>query len=582
MSVITKVLISLSSFLLFFSNKSYCNVYKDESVYMYNGIPGCSCFNHCGCFSHFIGHEGGFPDDKIGHPRLASDRVWHEFMKKILTTLKTTSFFLSSCYQRTCIESLVKCPPQNHYPFLLSDYMYVTENLGNLIEKERIENIKWYKKIYSKPKEQELLTNHINRVNKQTDDAIQLLGTIPETIIPLFQNIIENCDHNGSYNMAKIYNKGLISYLHGNLEESLDEIHQLLELAEKNNKQNFLASEVLQRQGENLLDVGRYHEAIEALTKAISKNPNNFEAYLQRASAYFETGDFDSSLNDYSTYKNSDHFSHYSLPPNEFIDAFSEAAFQGAYDASCDFIPSLCSTAYGLGECLWAFGEKPITCLENLAGAGYDMSEHVIDFLKNVDRNTLDKCTNEIVTLYDGFTNLSAAEKGELMGYTLGRYGVDIFAGAATVKGFSAYKKLREANRLCNLEAMSMSVTNKEIIVSRCLQQYSERCKFFENSKIHWGQQNKHILGNNNYIETKSIFEHKDASSLLKKYAGTGTPKRGEMGKAGYQEIIDFKERIGIWISDDGIYSLPTTKGVIHYGNKGAHIVPVHPDKKVW
>jgi hypothetical protein len=53
------------------------------------------------------------------------------------------------------------------------------------------------------------------------------------------------------------------------------------------------------------------------------------------------------------------------------------------------------------------------------------------------------------------------------------------------------------------------------------------------------------------------------------------------MGQRGYKEVIDFKENIGIWknLNED---SLPTTKGTIHYSKQGAHIVPAHPESRIW
>ncbi len=182
--------------------------------------------------------------------------------------------------------------------------------------------------------------------------------------------------------------------------------------------------------------------------------------------------------------------------------------------------------------------------------------------------------------LYENFNQLSDKEKGNLLGCILGKYGVDIFSGGAAIKGVSAYKNLKVANRICNLESMALSLSSKEGVVSKGLQQYANRCKFFEKSKIHWDKQNKHIVGKHNYQEGKSIFEHKDAPDLLKKYAGTGTPKRGEMGKSGYQEVVDFKEHIGMWRNK--VESSATTKGTIHYSKDGAHIVPEHPDAKLW
>lgn len=167
-----------------------------------------------------------------------------------------------------------------------------------------------------------------------------------------------------------------------------------------------------------------------------------------------------------------------------------------------------------------------------------------------------------------------------MVGYTVGKYGVDIFAGSTALKGVSAYKKLRNANRICNLESMVISVSSKERVVSKGLQQYSERCKFFENSKVHWGRQNKHIPGTNNYDGNKhrSILEHHDPTSLLKKHAGSGIPERGAPGMPGYKETIDFREHIGIWKMQDGSLQSSTTRGTIHYSKDGAHIVPARPN----
>lgn len=58
--------------------------------------------------------------------------------------------------------------------------------------------------------------------------------------------------------------------------------------------------------------------------------------------------------------------------------------------------------------------------------------------------------------------------------------------------------------------------------------------------------------------------------------------KKGKMGQAGYQEVVDFEEHIGIWKSKNGELSLPTNKGTIHYSKDGAHIVPENPNYELW
>lgn len=98
-------------------------------------------------------------------------------------------------------------------------------------------------------------------------------------------------------------------------------------------------------------------------------------------------------------------------------------------------------------------------------------------------------------------------------------------------------------------------------------------------AKVKSGAQEKHIPETPNYKQEvangkkKSIFygDNKKAQELLDKYAGTGK----EMGKN--KERIDFGQAIGKYYNiDTGKYE-ETTKGMIHYGKDGAHIVPARP-----
>ncbi|CCB90770.1 hypothetical protein WCH_BS10280, partial [Waddlia chondrophila 2032/99] len=406
------------------------------------------------------------------------------------------------------------------------------------------------------------------------------LEKITERYLKLYSKCLLNHPHPKIY-----YERGMVHMHVGNTEEALQDIRALMELAnsDKYKDQDLITSEMYRQEGAAYNELGMYDQAIEVLTRAIVKDPHNLEAYFQRASAYFEIGDFDRSLEDYIISKKSGRLILDRLPSIEFMDAFCAAAINGSCETACDFAPSLCHTIYGLGKCLWTFGEHPIDCISHLAGAGYEMAECIVSYLKTVDKETLHEYADELVRLYENFNQLSDHEKGELIGFTVGKYGVSIFAGSATIKGVAAYKKLKEANRVCNLESMVLSLSSKEGVASKGVQHYAERSKFFEESKIHWGRQNKHVPGSNNYDPAKkrSIWTHPDADGLLKKCAGTGNSKQGIFGQPGYKEVVDFKENIGIWQNLKG-ESLPTTKGTIHYSNHGAHIVPAHPESKVW
>ncbi len=90
--------------------------------------------------------------------------------------------------------------------------------------------------------------------------------------------------------------------------------------------------------------------------------------------------------------------------------------------------------------------------------------------------------------------------------------------------------------------------------------------------KLHMGQQGKHIPGHNNYTPGRSPLTHPDPQGLLNDFAGKGDPVGNiPRGQPGFKERIDFGQIIG------EIEGQPTTKGIVHYSNKGAHIVPARP-----
>ncbi|MDO4477391.1 MAG: polymorphic toxin type 50 domain-containing protein [Clostridia bacterium] len=99
-----------------------------------------------------------------------------------------------------------------------------------------------------------------------------------------------------------------------------------------------------------------------------------------------------------------------------------------------------------------------------------------------------------------------------------------------------------------------------------------------KNIRLHLGHHKKHFLdvNNKNYIEGKSILyiSAEEAQGLLDEFAG-----KGEMApKCTHKEIVDFGKVIGESIDEVTGIGTPTTWGKIHYGKKGAHIVPYLPD----
>ncbi|MED4174575.1 polymorphic toxin type 50 domain-containing protein [Halalkalibacterium halodurans] len=98
--------------------------------------------------------------------------------------------------------------------------------------------------------------------------------------------------------------------------------------------------------------------------------------------------------------------------------------------------------------------------------------------------------------------------------------------------------------------------------------------------KVKPGAQEKHIPNTPNYKQeiangkNKSIFygDNKTAQELLDKFAG-----KGQLLPNGKKERVDFGKPIGRYYDRDTGEYLETTKGLIHYGKEGAHIVPSRP-----
>ena len=99
-----------------------------------------------------------------------------------------------------------------------------------------------------------------------------------------------------------------------------------------------------------------------------------------------------------------------------------------------------------------------------------------------------------------------------------------------------------------------------------------------KNIRLHLGHHKKHFLdvNNKNYIEGKSILyiSAEEAQELLNEFAGKGN----FADKFMHKEIVDFGKVIGEYVDKKTGAKTPTTWGTIHYGKKGAHIVPKYPE----
>lgn len=400
-----------------------------------------------------------------------------------------------------------------------------------------------------------------------------------------FRNLYRYCYLAGHNNPLTLYDHGFLAFTEGNSEEAMNCAEKYINLLKKENLESQIQPQEMLLLGQSYLELNEYSKAIQVLSDLIEKDPTNKEAYLNRSFAYFETGSFEEALLDFNlSDKEKSLLSPKNEASNEFSQALMSSLYEGSAEAIVDFVPSLCESAYGLGSALWVGVQSPIESSKNFADACYEIGECVVDYCKTVDRDILDGYIDQIKILHANFDNLSDKDKGELIGYTIGRYGVDFFAGGVALKSINAFRNLKAANSICNLEAMATSLANKEALISSSLKHAADRNAYFNFTKVHWGKQGKHMPVKHNFVKGKGIIalEDSELEFLLKKHSGKGSRVRGSWGEPDYKERVDFGKIIGEFALDEKgkpVQYFPTTKGIIHYAKDGfMHVVPSNPN----
>jgi tetratricopeptide (TPR) repeat protein len=333
-------------------------------------------------------------------------------------------------------------------------------------------------------------SNCLVNCSKEIDKIFNKLGKIRDDFSYKYNRCIRRHSHPKIY-----YERGMLKMHDGDFEGAMTDVNRFMQLAKKQEDNLNLTSDMYQQEGQIYNELGMYDQAVEALTKAITLDSNNKGAYFNRAQAYFETGEFDLSLQDYIS--SEIHESSYStkLKPSENIkESILNGLLEGSKEAAIEFFPSLCQTTYGLGSALWTASlEYPYILPKYMANACLDISQNLNEFFKNVDITDPDLYVEEFQKIRGNFDRLSDSEKTNFVAYLVGKYGVDIFAGGATLKGVALIKKLKNANRIANLEALAAKET-KEAIKVAAVTHAAKREAFFKNAKIHYSKDGAHIV----------------------------------------------------------------------------------------
>jgi tetratricopeptide (TPR) repeat protein len=135
----------------------------------------------------------------------------------------------------------------------------------------------------------------------RVNEWLQIIPNTEGKIFQLFEEAYTHCIEKHGWRGA-FYERGFLNYKLGNLELAYDDVLKVIEASELDGEDNsLLPTEIQLQKGTIELEMGLYNDAIVSLSRVIYKDPQNVEAYFQRAAAHFETGQFDKALQDYRT-----------------------------------------------------------------------------------------------------------------------------------------------------------------------------------------------------------------------------------------------------------------------------------------
>jgi tetratricopeptide (TPR) repeat protein len=284
-------------------------------------------------------------------------------------------------------------------------------------------------------------------------------------------NLVENYQHFELDKGSKMQKSQLLSECFGCLT------HTISSLTTDTTAQTFsLQSEIFLEQGTICNDLSLYKSAVDFLTKSIKLNPLNKNAYIERATAYFELNQLSLALKDYQQAKKltiSPPFKSTSkqimmeeiyIPQKkkEFSVGLVAGALEGAKYSTKEFIPSILNCCRGILNGLWAFALAPKEVSQEMINSAYALGEFIAS---HSALECLECAVPELHELSSTWKKTNDYSKGQKIGYIIGKYGVDIFAPVGVIKGANKIRTLKRANAMCTLEGCTISKTKRAKIL---------------------------------------------------------------------------------------------------------------------
>lgn len=442
---------------------------------------------------------------------------------------------------------------------------------------------RWYRFSWLERARSAQYDKYLKEIAADRDRKLALIEKERRIVLELFRQLYAEC-YCQDKNLRALYEHGFMQLKEGNNIAAMYLIKELIDCSLKNNATQYLTADTFVQLGIACSMSLEYAEAVEALTQALQKDPKNSDAYIERAIAYFELGNFDLAIKDYIASGKD------VVPPQDASKiAFGGGFLKGAAIAAAkgihEIIPSLWYSLRGMSQLLWTYNNAPITLSKDLI----DATIGAIEYISTKDLNTIGKdMVPELHELITKWGTFDAKTRGEKSGFIFGKYGINIAASFGGTKAFKAFQELRRANAVCNLKALAASpYTNAPVMDAATKAVMVRRQQYFKSVKLHADKQGKHIESHRNYKElaankeNPSIWSHPEPEKVLAESAGTGMAVGNiEAGLAGYKEVITYKEYIGFYVDKQTGVKTPTKRFTIHYdGDGGAHMVPASPEK---
>jgi len=186
-----------------------------------------------------------------------------------------------------------------------------------------------------------------------------------------------------------------------------------------------------QIKGERALEYGYLTQAVQDLGKAIELSPESPIPYLERGVAYFGLGQYDLSLEDYRVFTSQSQ-KIYPLEVTDFSLGFAKGLPKGAYESG-----------EGLVLLLADFVTHPIHTSGQLVNSVTMLVNLVHDDEWGVIAESLSPELHQLVSQWD---TLPSDERGELLGYAVGKHGADILVPGGLAK--IASRSMKSAQEL--------------------------------------------------------------------------------------------------------------------------------------